>query len=150
MCCFVKKTCVPEQPITIAMVYSKAAYKLFNDPLMVRSSEGMTPAERAAGCNRVFVRCLPIWPKSHSSRVPVSPYNYLARLPMLSLGLLLWGDFGTQNWSARVLKAQCYLDFLTPSDVSYRDMEQGRVDLAVSRFNEISLALSSFGLARYL
>ncbi len=29
------------------------------------------------------------------------------------------------------------LDFLTPSDVSYRDMEQGRVDLAINRFNEI-------------
>ncbi len=29
------------------------------------------------------------------------------------------------------------LDFLTPSDVSYRDMEQGKVDLAINRFNEI-------------
>ena len=29
------------------------------------------------------------------------------------------------------------LDFLTPSDVSYQDMEQGRVDMAVNRFNEI-------------
>ncbi len=29
------------------------------------------------------------------------------------------------------------LDFLTPSDVSYRDMEQGKVDMAINRFNEI-------------
>ena len=29
------------------------------------------------------------------------------------------------------------LDFLTPSDVSYPDMEQGRVDMALNRFNEI-------------
>jgi DNA-binding transcriptional LysR family regulator len=29
------------------------------------------------------------------------------------------------------------LDFLTPSDVSYQDMEQGKVDLAINRFNEI-------------
>ena len=29
------------------------------------------------------------------------------------------------------------LDFLTPSDVSYRDMEQGRVDLAINRFDEV-------------
>src|SRR5699024_1828165 len=29
------------------------------------------------------------------------------------------------------------LDFLTPSDVTYTDMEQGRVDLAINRFNEM-------------
>jgi hypothetical protein len=29
------------------------------------------------------------------------------------------------------------LDFLTPSDVSYRDMEQGKVDMAINRFTEI-------------
>ena len=29
------------------------------------------------------------------------------------------------------------LDFLTPSDVSYQDLEQGRVDMAINRFNEI-------------
>ncbi len=29
------------------------------------------------------------------------------------------------------------LDFVTPSDVSYPDMEQGRVDMAINRFNEI-------------
>ena len=46
-------------------------------------------------------------------------------------------------WSPRLVKAlrseaqNVVLDFLTPSDVSYRDMEQGKVDLAINRFNEI-------------
>jgi hypothetical protein len=35
------------------------------------------------------------------------------------------------------------LDFLTPSDVSYRDMEQGKVDMAINRFNEIPQSFPS-------
>lgn len=52
-------------------------------------------------------------------------------------------DYAEATLVPRLVKAlrseapNVILDFLTPSDVSYRDMEQGRVDLAINRFNEI-------------
>ena len=52
-------------------------------------------------------------------------------------------DYAEATLVPRLVKAlrseapNVVLDFLTPSDVSYRDMEQGKVDLAINRFNEI-------------
>src|SRR5699024_12189977 len=40
------------------------------------------------------------------------------------------------------------LDFLTPSDVTFADMDQGRVDLAVNRFNEMPLSFHQVTLWR--
>lgn len=56
---------------------------------------------------------------------------------------IMASDYAEATLVPRLVKAlrseapNVILDFLTPSDVSYRDMEQGRVDLAINRFNEI-------------
>ncbi len=109
--------------------------ELFDDPLLVRTSAGMTPTERAeelqpqirevvasieraidpdqsfdaASAERVF-------------RISVSDYTESTLLPQLMHRLLLEAPNIT-------------LDILTPSDVSYRDVEQGSVDLVINRFD---------------
>jgi len=45
----------------------------------------------------------------------------------------------------RQLAPHVTLDVLTPSDVSFLDVEQGRVDMAINRFDTIpSLSISAF------
>jgi DNA-binding transcriptional LysR family regulator len=109
--------------------------ELFSDPLLVRTSGGMSPTERAealqpkicevvasiknvvqpdrqfdaARANRVF-------------RISVSDYSESALLPHMLRRMRLEAPDVT-------------LDILTPSDVSYQDLEQGRVDLVINRFD---------------
>ena len=105
---------------------------LFNDPLLVRSSEGMTPTERA----RIREVLLDITTLLEP-RTEFRPYSTSRVFRIMT------SDYAEATLVPRLVKAlrseapNVILDFLTPSDVSYRDMEQGRVDLAINRFNEI-------------
>jgi DNA-binding transcriptional LysR family regulator len=109
--------------------------ELFSDPLLVRTSGGMTPTERAeslqpkvrevvasikkvvqpdrqfdaASANRVF-------------RISVSDYSESTLLPHMLRRM-------------RSEAPDITLDILTPSDVSYQDLEQGSVDLVINRFD---------------
>ena len=115
----------------------KRLRELFNDPLLIRSSEGMTPTERARELQPQVRRALAdlqkiLEPKdtflaSKSNRVfriMASDYAEATLVPRLSMAM-------------RNLAPNIVLDFLTPSDVDYKDMEQGKVDVAINRFNEI-------------
>lgn len=108
-----------------------------NDPLLVRTSEGMTPTERALELQplvrEILVRTeallMPdevfVPAQSHRVfRVMASDYAEATLVPHLVRRL-------------RQEAPGVVLDFLTPSDVTYADMEQGRVDLAINRFNEM-------------
>jgi len=110
---------------------------IFDDPLLVRSSEGMAPTERALELQSALRQALsdiqkvlePIQsfdPKqSHRMfRIMASDYAEATLVPALVKEM-------------RESAPDVVLDFLTPSDVSYKDMEQGRVDMAINRFNEI-------------
>ena len=109
--------------------------KLFSDPLLVRTSGGMSPTERAeslqpkirevvasiekvvqpdqqfdaASANRVF-------------RISVSDYSESTLLPHMLRRM-------------RSEAPNVTLDILTPSDVSFQDLEQGSVDLVINRFD---------------
>jgi len=111
--------------------------ELLGDPVLVRSSQGMAPTERAlemqprlrqilADLQLVLDPGLDFEPfNSHRVfRIMASDYAEATLVPRLTKIL-------------RELAPELVLDFLTPSDVSYRDMEQGKVDIAINRFNEI-------------
>ena len=109
--------------------------ELFSDPLLVRTSGGMSPTERAerlqpkvrevvasikkvvqpdrqfdaASANRVF-------------RISVSDYSESTLLPHMLRRM-------------RSEAPDVTLDILTPSDVNYQDLEQGSVDLVINRFD---------------
>ncbi|AKG07392.1 LysR family transcriptional regulator [Moraxella bovoculi] len=110
---------------------------LFNDPLLVRSSEGMTSTERAGELQPRIREILSDVSTLLEPRTEFRPYSTSRVFRIMT------SDYAEATLVPRLVKAlrseapNVILDFLTPSDVSYRDMEQGRVDLAINRFNEI-------------
>ncbi|MDO5650603.1 MAG: LysR substrate-binding domain-containing protein [Moraxella sp.] len=111
--------------------------KLFGDPLLVRSSEGMTPTERAHELQPRIREILADVGQLLEPRTEFRPYSTARVFRIMT------SDYAEATLVPRLVKAlrseapNVILDFLTPSDVSYRDMEQGRVDLAINRFNEV-------------
>lgn len=110
---------------------------LFDDPLLVRTSEGMTPTERALELqplvrNVLAAAELAVLPKtvfdpSESERIfriMASDYTEATLLPRL-----------LQRLSVEAPTVR--LDIMTPSDVSFHDVEHGKVDLVINRFDTL-------------
>lgn len=110
---------------------------LFNDPLLIRTAGGMTATEKGRelmpkvrqllAATEVMLAGDERFQPEDSKRVfriMTSDYAEATLVPHLIHRL-------------RRQAPNVVLDFLTPSDVAYADMEQGRVDLAINRFTEI-------------
>jgi len=110
---------------------------LFEDPLLVRTSDGMTPTERAEELQPVVRELLStidkaVQPRSdfdaHTAkrvfRIMASDYAESTLLPRILLRL-------------RESAPGISLDIMTPSDVSFQDVEQGKVDMAINRFDAL-------------
>lgn len=111
--------------------------QLFDDPLLVRTSEGMTPTERASELAPLVRSVLvdiekAVQPKSAFEpgkdervfRIMASDYTESTLIPPLLTEL-------------RETAPGVALDILTPSDVSFFDVEQGRVDMVINRFDNM-------------
>ena len=108
---------------------------LFGDPLLVRTSDGMKPTERAEMLQPMVRDVLASVEKAVEPsqefdaaaadrvfRISVSDYTESTLLPHLMRRL-------------RSEAPNIALDVLTPSDISYQDVEQGTVDLVINRFD---------------
>ncbi|PIE44175.1 MAG: LysR family transcriptional regulator [Gammaproteobacteria bacterium] len=114
----------------------KRLRSLFNDPLLVRTSEGMTPTEFAleirpairnilGNIEQIILPDKSFDPKSDRVfRIMASDYAESTLIPQLLS-------------QVRQEAPNITLDVLTPSDVSFEDVEQGRVDMAINRFDTI-------------
>ncbi|PVZ62966.1 LysR family transcriptional regulator [Pelagibaculum spongiae] len=115
----------------------KRLRNLFNDPLLIRTSQGMQPTERAMQLQPIIRHILSdveavLQPRegfeSNLSqrvfRIMASDYAEATLIPYL-IPLL------------RKQAPGITLDFLTPSDVNVQDLEQGRIDMAINRFSEL-------------
>lgn len=110
---------------------------MFNDPLLIRSSEGMKPTERA----------LDLAPKVRQiladTQYMLEPRQEFKPLTSRRVFRIMVSDYAEATLIPPLIKhirseaPNIILDFLTPSDVSYQDMEQGRIDMAINRFDEI-------------
>ena len=111
--------------------------ELFDDPLLVRTSEGMTPTERALELEPMVREVLSridraVQPRSAFEpgdahrvfRIMASDYAESTLLPTV-LGKL------------RTLAPGLTLDIMTPSDVSFLDVERGKVDMVINRFDSM-------------
>jgi len=120
--------------------------ELFGDPLLIRTSEGMTATERALELQPLIRNVLAgvekaIQPQGvfdpsvsdRTFRVMASDYGESTLLPAV-LGKL------------REQAPGITLDILTPSDVGFPDLEQGKVDMAINRFNELPLSFHQITL----
>ncbi|MFA7553505.1 MAG: LysR family transcriptional regulator [Spongiibacteraceae bacterium] len=108
---------------------------LFNDPLLIRTSQGMTPTERALELAPQIREILSgvekaIQPSAEFDvaesdrvfRIMASDYAESTMLP----GLLT---------AIRHIAPHIRLDILTPSDVTFQDVEKGKIDMAINRFD---------------
>lgn len=110
---------------------------LFDDPLLVRTSEGMTPTERALELEPMVREVLgkidhAVQPRGDFEpaeahrvfRIMASDYAESTLLPSV-LGKL------------RTQAPGLTLDIMTPSDVSFLDVERGKVDMVINRFDSM-------------
>lgn len=111
--------------------------ELFNDPLLVRTSDGMTATERAQELQPVIRKALGELEMALQTqqefdaqtshrvfRIMVSDYAESTLVPELVKRL-------------RIEAPDIILDVLTPSDVTFKDVEAGKVDMAINRFDEM-------------
>ena len=110
---------------------------LFDDPVLVRTSDGMTPTDRALELqplvrNVLAAAELAVLPKTvfdpsgseRIFRIMASDYTEATLLPKL-----------LQRLSVEAPSVR--LDIMTPSDVSFHDVERGKVDLVINRFDTL-------------
>lgn len=118
----------------------KRLRELFDDPLLIRTSAGMTPTERALELEPQIRDVLTniekfVQPKAdfdpissnRTFRIMASDYAEFTLLPGIVDHL-------------REYAPNITLDILTPSDVAFRDVEQGKVDLVINRFEDMPLS----------
>jgi DNA-binding transcriptional LysR family regulator len=110
---------------------------LFDDPILVRTSDGMTPTDRALELQPLVRTVLAaaeqaVLPKTEFNpfesprifRIMASDYSEATLLPVLLNRL-------------RKQAPNIRLDIMTPSDVSFHDVERGKVDLVINRFDTL-------------
>lgn len=115
--------------------------ELFGDPLLVRTSQGMMPTEKAQSLQPHVTEVLSkIEQFTHVSddfkaaksdrlfRVMASDYAETTLLPSVRAHI-------------REVAPDVRLDILTPSDITFADLERGKVDLVINRFDDIPQSL---------
>ncbi len=110
---------------------------LFKDPILVRTSDGMVPTERSRALAPVIRKILleleealqgeEEFNEQHSQRVfriMASDYAASTLLPSLLKRM-------------NQIAPNVTLDIMTPSDVNFHDVEAGKIDMAINRFDEL-------------
>jgi DNA-binding transcriptional LysR family regulator len=113
---------------------------LFKDPLLVRTSDGMTPTKRALELQPVIRDVLS---KLEASIQPETDF-----IPETSKRTfrIMASDYAESTLLLEVIRQlakvapNITLDMITPSDVTFHDVEQGKVDMAINRFEELPLS----------
>jgi DNA-binding transcriptional LysR family regulator len=113
---------------------------LFKDPLLVRTSEGMTPTKRALELQPVIRNVLSQLESSIQPEVEFDPVTSVRTFRIMTSdyaeSTLMLGLIS----KLATLAPNITLDLITPSDVTFHDVEQGKVDMAINRFEELPLS----------
>jgi len=110
---------------------------LLEDPLLVRTSEGMAPTERALELQPVIRDILASVEKA------VQPRHDFDAASSTRVFRIMASDYAESTLIPHVLSRLreaapgVTLDIMTPSDVSFQDLEQGKVDMAINRFDSM-------------
>ena len=113
---------------------------LFKDPLLVRTSDGMTPTQRALEIQPVVRDVLA---KLEASIQPNTDF-----IPATSTRTfrIMASDYAESTLLLELIRKltdiapNITLDVITPSDVTFHDVEHGKVDMAINRFEELPLS----------
>jgi len=111
--------------------------ELFDDPLLIRTSEGMTPTERALALQPVVREILATVEQA------VQPQTDFDASTSDRVFRIMASDYAESSLLPHVLRRlrleapHVALDIMTPSDVSFPDVEQGKVDMVINRFDSL-------------
>ncbi len=110
---------------------------LLKDPVLVRTSTGMEPTERA----------LKLQPKIRELLLQLEealqPEHHFEAVNSNRVFRLMVSDYAASSLLPKLLHEMdklaphVSLDVMTPSDVSFHDVENGKIDLAINRFEEL-------------
>lgn len=109
--------------------------ELFGDPLLVRTSEGMTPTERALELEPVVREVLASIEKAVQPRAEFDAMNAHRVFRIMASDYAESTLFPSVLGKLRTLAPGLTLDIMTPSDVSFVDVERGKVDMVINRFD---------------
>jgi len=110
---------------------------LFNDPILVRTSDGMVPTERARGLAPNIRKILLELEEALQGE---EEFNELKSQRVFRI---MASDYAASTLIPTLLKAlnevapNITLDIMTPSDVTFHDVEAGKIDMAINRFDEL-------------
>jgi len=108
---------------------------LFDDPLLIRTSQGMTPTQRALELEPQLRSILAGVEKA------VQPTAEFSLIESDQLFRIMASDYAESTLIPALLDnirhtaPNIRLDILTPSDVTFQDVEKGKVDMAINRFD---------------
>lgn len=115
----------------------KRLRELFDDPLLVRTSQGMMPTERARALQSQVRQALAM---IEEAVAPAAEFDARESRRVFQImasdyaeSILLYPLLATLREEAPHIS----LDILTPGDVSFQDLERGRVDMAINRFDDL-------------
>ena len=111
--------------------------ELFDDPLLVRTSEGMTPTERALELEPVVREVLTNIDRAVQPRSAFEPENAHRVFRIMASDYAESTLFPAVLGKLRTLAPGLTLDIMTPSDVSFLDVERGKVDMVINRFDSM-------------
>lgn len=113
----------------------KRLRELLQDPLLVRTGSGMKPTERALEIQPIIRNMI-----THAEMV-VQPSEVFDPSDSRRVFRIMASDYAESTLIPDLLKAtreqapHIVLDILTPSDVVFEDIENGKVDMAINRFD---------------
>lgn len=113
---------------------------LFDDPLLIRTSEGMRPTARALELQPQLREVL-------SKLEVVVQSTAFAPLESEQLFRIMASDYAESTLIPPLLEIiretapGIALDILTPSDVTFQDLEKGKIDMAINRFDHLPKSL---------
>tara|TARA_R110002110_G_scaffold91264_2_gene237574 strand:+ start:195958 stop:196914 length:957 start_codon:yes stop_codon:yes gene_type:complete len=110
---------------------------LFDDPLLVRTSEGMTPTERALELEPMVRDVLTNIERAVQPRNAFEPADAQRVFRIMASDYAESTLFPSVLGKLRLLAPGLTLDIMTPSDVSFLDVERGKVDMVINRFDSM-------------
>jgi len=110
---------------------------LFNDPILVRTSDGMVPTERARTLAPAIRKILLELEETLQGEEEFNEKNSTRVFRIMA------SDYAASTLLPNLLKLlnkiapNVTIDIMTPSDVTFHDVEAGKIDMAINRFDEL-------------
>jgi DNA-binding transcriptional LysR family regulator len=110
---------------------------LFKDPILVRTSDGMVPTERARALAPAIRKILLDLEEALQGEEEFNELNSQRVFRLMA------SDYAASTLLPRLLKRinqiapNVTIDIMTPSDVNFHDVEAGKIDMAINRFDEL-------------